>query len=157
MVQEHEKIVVVGIDGTAESLGALRWALNEAVTLEADVEVVHCYLPQTLTDFAFGKPRELHTASVIMVENEVKTALGDMPQPPEVRRCSVTGDPAKVLRERAATASLLVLGAHSQTALRDLVLGRIAQSCIRRAPCPIVVVDRDQNIVRRKTPAARRH
>ena len=40
---------------SAESLAALRWALKHAVTLDAVVDVVHRYLPQTLT-----RPRILH-------------------------------------------------------------------------------------------------
>lgn len=76
----EKRLVVVGIDGSAESLAALRWALTEAVILDAFVDVVHCYLPQTLTDFSVGKPHELHTGSAIMLENEISTALAEMPE-----------------------------------------------------------------------------
>ena len=33
MVTDREKLIVVGIDGSAESLMALRWALKEAVII----------------------------------------------------------------------------------------------------------------------------
>ena len=153
MVAELDKLVVVGIDGSAESLAALRWALKEAVTLDAAVDVVHCYLPQTLTDLGFSTPHELHTSSVIMVENEVSAALAEMPEQPEVKRSSMLGGPAKALVERADGASLLVLGVHGHTALRDLILGRVAQACLRHATCPVVVVDLDQHVVRYDTPS----
>ena len=52
----REQLVVVGIDGSAESLAALRWALKEANALDARVEVVHSYLPETLTDLGFSSP-----------------------------------------------------------------------------------------------------
>ena len=156
MATDREKLIVVGIDGSAESLMALRWALKEAVVMEADVDVVHCYLPQTLTDFGFSTPHELHTSSVLMVENEVTAALAEMPEQPDVRRSSVLGGPAKALVEHAKDAALLVLGVHGHTALRDLVLGRVAQSCLRHATCPVVIVDLDQHVVRRDSfsPAA---
>ncbi len=152
MVTEHQKLIVVGIDGSTESLMALRWALKEAVAVGADVDVVHCYLPQTLTDLGFSTPHELHTSSAIMVENEVTAALAEMADQPEVRRSSVLGGPAKALVEHARGAALLVLGVHGQTALRDLILGRVAQSCLRHAPCPVVIVDLDQHIVRYESP-----
>ncbi len=154
MVAEHEPLVVVGIDGSAESLAALRWALKEGVTIGAAVEVVHCYLPQTLTDFGFGTPHELHTASSIMLSNEVKAALQAMPEQPEVRESSLPGGPAKTLVERSKNASLLVLGVHGHTALRDLILGRVAQSCLRHASCPVAIVGLDQSVVRHEAPAA---
>ncbi|MDQ2740640.1 MAG: universal stress protein [Actinomycetota bacterium] len=153
MVANTEELVVVGIDGSAESLAALRWALKEGVRLEIPVEVVHCYLPQTLTDFGFSTPHELHTGSAIMVDNEVEAALKDMSQQPEVRRCSLAGSPAKVLLERAKTASLLVLGVHGKTVLRDLILGKVARTCLRQSPCPVVVVGLDESAVRHETPS----
>jgi nucleotide-binding universal stress UspA family protein len=153
-VKDKGKLVVVGIDGSEGSLAALRWALKEAALLNAAVEVVHCYLPQTLTDFGFGTPHELHTASVIMVQNEVEAALGEMSEQPPVRRSSLTGGPAKTLLARADGASILVLGAHGRTALRDLVLGRVGQACIRHAPCPVAIVGVDHSVVRHETPSA---
>lgn len=150
-----ERLVVVGIDGSLESLAALRWALKEAVLMDAVVDVVHCYLPQTLTEFSVGKPHELHTGSAIMLENEVSAALGEMPEAPsEVRRSSMVGSPAKVLLEKAGGASLLVLGVHGRTALRDLILGRVGQACLRHAPCPVVIVGLDNSIVRHETTTA---
>ncbi len=148
MDSDRERRVVVGIDGSAESLTALRWALKEAVRLEARVEVVHSYLPQTLTDFGFSKPHELHAASVIMVENEVRAALREMPETPEVEQSSLPGGPAKVLLERAEDASMLVLGVHGHTEVRDLILGRVASACLRHARCTVVIVGSDQKVDR---------
>jgi nucleotide-binding universal stress UspA family protein len=155
MSTKPENLVVIGLDGSAESLAALRWGLKEAVTLDANVEVVHCYLPQTLTDFEFSTPHELHTASAIMLKNEVEAALREMPQQPDVRRSSVLGGPAKELVEHARNASLLVLGVHGHTSLRDLILGRVAQACLRNASCPVAIVDLNQHAVRYANPNPR--
>jgi nucleotide-binding universal stress UspA family protein len=132
-------------------LAALRWVLKEAVTRDAAVEVVHRYHPQTLTDFGFSTPHEMHTASAIMVDNEVAAALREMPQPPEVRRCCDSGGPAKVLLERTSTASLLGLGVCGRTALDDLILGSVAGTCLRHALCSVVIVGSDKTVVRHET------
>ena len=142
------ELILVGIDGSTASTAALRWALKEAVTRDATVEVVHCYLPQTLTDLGFSTPHELHTASAILLDNEVSAALLEMSQVPEVRKSSESGGPAKVLVEKSAAASLLVLGVHGQTALRDLILGRVGSACLRHAACPVVIVGSDNSVVR---------
>lgn len=152
MTTEHENLIVIGLDGSPESLAALRWALKEAVILNAKVDVVHCYLPQTLTDFGFSSPHELHASSAIMLENEVAAALRETAEQPEVRQFSMSGGPSKMLVEQAKKANLLVLGVHGHTALRDLILGRVAQACLRHALCPVVVVDLDQHVVRHDTP-----
>lgn len=47
MESGHEQRIVVGIDGSTESSSARRWGWKEAVMVEAKVEVVHCYPPQT--------------------------------------------------------------------------------------------------------------
>lgn len=148
MTDHRHATVVVGIDGSPESLAALRWALTQGVTLGGSVEVVHSYLPQTLTDFTFGSPHELHTRSVCMVQEEVTAALAEMTTQPAVLQSSLPGGPAAILLERAEYASLLVLGAHGRTALRDIVLGEVSATVIRHAPCPVVIVGLDRNIIR---------
>lgn len=147
MADNRHSAIVVGIDGSPESLGALRWALTEGVTRGSSVEVVHSYLPQTLTDFTFGLPHELHTASVMMVEGEVAAALAEMPERPDVVQSSRPDGPDTALLEKAKSASLLVLGAHGHTSLRDIVLGQVAASVIRHARCPVVIVGLDHDTV----------
>jgi nucleotide-binding universal stress UspA family protein len=107
-MMDARELIVVGIDGSTASLAALRWALKEGVARDAAVEVVHCYLPQTLTDLGFSTPHELHTASAIMVDNEVSAALREMSEVPQVHQCSDSGGPAKVLLEKAANQVMLV-------------------------------------------------
>jgi nucleotide-binding universal stress UspA family protein len=148
MADNQHSTVVVGIDGSPASLTALRWALAEAVRLRSTAEVVHSYLPQTLTDFTFGSPHELHTRSVCMVAEEVAAALAEMTTHPTVVETSLPGGPATILLQRAEHASLVVLGAHGKPALRDIVLGEVSASVIRHAPCPVVIVGLNRNTAR---------
>ncbi len=152
MANDSAQLVVVGFDGGTESSAALRWALKEAVDLSVTVEVVHCYLPASLTDSGVGSPREREVAATIMVRDQVNAALQEMPRAPEVRQSSVSGNPAHVLVARTESASLLVIGVHRQTDLSDLILGRVGRECLRRAHCPVVVVGLDQSVVRHETP-----
>jgi nucleotide-binding universal stress UspA family protein len=142
MSHAPEHRIVVGIDGSPESLSALRWALNEAASTNATLEAVHCWQPHTIPDVIFGSPEEMHRGSVCMLRNEVQAALIDISEPPIVEETSVHGRPAHVLLERASRARLLVLGAHGHTDLHDVAFCRVTTSCLRHAACPVVVVDR---------------
>lgn len=140
--------IVVGLDGSAASLIALRWALAEGVRTGADVEVVHCWHPQSLRDIAFGSRHELHNASLCMLDNEVRTALKSMTAAPTIRQSSIEGRPSTVLLEHSRGADLLVLGSHGQTTMHDVTFGQVAVNCRRHMKCPMVVVGLDGNITR---------
>ena len=148
MVHSPEQRILVGIDGSPESLAALRWALREAATRDAIVEVVHCWQPHSLADLVLAKPEELRRGSVCMVRNEVSAALAELGEDkPAVEEVSRRGRPAPVLIERAVDARLLVLGAHGHTALQDVVFGQVTASCLRHSSCPVVIVDRTETVL----------
>ena len=147
MIEQHAGIVV-GIDGSSTSLEALRVALDAGVQRHADVLVIHCWQPQTLTDLAFGSPHELSRASICMLDNEVTTALAAMPDRPHVIKKSIHGRPATALVDASEAAELLVVGAHGLTAPRDLIFGRVTNSCIKNARCQVVVVEPDGSTTR---------
>ena len=144
---DHLQPIVVGIDGSENSLAALRWALREGVTLGVPVEVVHCWTAQTFTDIAFASAHELETASVCMLQNEVQTALAEMPTPPVALQFSLHGNPASILVKRSTAARMLVLGVRQTTVMRDLAHGAVISVCCKHATCPVVTVDRDADVV----------
>ncbi|MDQ6657953.1 MAG: universal stress protein [Actinomycetota bacterium] len=135
--------IVVGIDGSADSQLALKWALLQGTEIGAVVEVVHCWQPETLLDIALGSRHEFSRASVCMLDGEVASATREAGMHPTVVQTSLHGRPAATLVARAAHASMLVLGAHGYTALADVIFGRIAKACLREASCPVVIVDRE--------------
>lgn len=143
MTENRSQCIVVGIDGSAGSLAALRWALREGGIRRVRVDVVHCWQAQLLPGVVFGPLHEMHTGSVCMVHNEVAAALVGIDPPPEVVQTSVQGHPARTLLSRAAGTSLIVLGVHESPKLRDLVYGRVAVKCLKHAVGPVVIIGRD--------------
>lgn len=134
--------IVVGLDGSENSLAALRWAIEEAVQTHAPVEVVHCWEPRDLTDLLFASKHELSTASVCMLEAQVAEALCDRDACPEVSTTSIHGRPADALLEKSRSARMIVLGAQQHAALRDVFRADVIRTVRRHASCPVVVVDR---------------
>jgi nucleotide-binding universal stress UspA family protein len=134
--------ILVGLDGSENSVAALRWAIGEAVRTHAPVEVVHCWESRDLTDVLFASRHEMSTASVCMLDTQVAAELRDRAECPEVSTESVHGRPAQTLVERSRGAQMIVLGAQQRVALRDTFRGDVIRTVQRHASCPVVVVDR---------------
>jgi len=152
MIEHAAPHIVVGIDGSVESLAALRWALAEASATGGTAEVVHCWQPHQVSDILFGSPDELRRGSVCMLQNEVAAACKALPRPPHVTQTSRRGRPAAVLTDIATGATMLVLGAHGHTDLHDLTHGKVAASCLKHAGCPVVIINDDESVITRSRP-----
>lgn len=142
MNTSEDRPIVVGIDGSSNSLAALRWALREGAATGAPVEVVHCWTAQTLPDLILAPAHELKMASMCMLGNEVATAVAEMTDPPTITQVSLPGDPAARLLGRSDHARLLVLGVRQTAVMRDLAHRAVVTVCRKRSHCPVVTVDR---------------
>ncbi len=52
----------------------------------------------------------------------------------------IEGPPGPALLTQAENASLLVVGAQGRAAFPGMLLGSVAEYCVRNGPCPVVVV-----------------
>jgi nucleotide-binding universal stress UspA family protein len=90
----------------------------------------------------------------IDVEDFARSVKADQPPGVVVRVEEVHGLAARVLLDRCAGADMLVLGTSSDVpgALRSA--GPVIRACLRRAPCPVVVIGAAQDPMQRREPAA---
>ena len=137
--------IVVGVDGSAESAGALRWACREASLRGAEVHAVHVWE-------APCHPAASYAASVPVSKPDGSDFDGlwqaVMPDPvPDVRvRAEVAhGLAARVLLERCAGADMLVLGTSGDERGSNRSAGPVIRACLRRPPCPVVVISAAQD------------
>jgi nucleotide-binding universal stress UspA family protein len=153
---EHGR-VVVGVDGSPPSYGALRWAVDEAVLRNARLDVVNAYnylevvMPMLISP---GIDCEvLEKASTSMLEQMLGSVIPVLgPRPPAVELIAVHTGAARALLETAIGADLLVVGSRGRGGLRGLLLGSVSQQCVQHAPCPVIVVrerDRQRTMERR--------
>ena len=146
--------VVVGIDGSQPSYGALHWAVNEAVRRNARLDVVNAYryrLPVAPFGVVVDVDRdELDKASRALLEAMVDGALrrGEARQP-DVQLIASPSSAARALLDTADGADLLVVGSRGRGPFRGMSVGSVGQQCVRHASCPVVVV--------RQRPAASAH
>jgi len=139
--------IVVGIDSSADSARALRWALEEAVLRDAEVELVHAYptpelvaLPALVT---MPTDDELHLGAKAIVEQTLAEVGGPGEVP--VRTTLRPGGSARVLCEVAEGADLLVVGARGLGGFRGLLLGSVSQQVVAHAPCPVLITVRERH------------
>ncbi|KLO44676.1 hypothetical protein ABW17_08295 [Mycobacterium nebraskense] len=136
--------VAVGIDGSAGSLAALRWALAEARLRGSAVRVVHAwqlpyhqgYIGHLALEGLRGPLDEAahQTLDAALADETIDTTGVDIT--PIVEE----GAPARVLIEAAADAELLVVGSRGFGGFRGLLLGSVSQQCAQGATCPVVIV-----------------
>lgn len=143
--------VVVGVDGSETSVAALEWAVAEAASRGAQLEVVHTWQmvvgPSPYVVAMDPAPYEDAAAQVVdTVLGRVDTsALGS-----EIIRTIVPGSARATLIEAAAEADLAVVGARGMGGFRGMLLGSVSHSLARHAESPVVVIpaaaaDRDRD------------
>lgn len=131
--------LVVGVDGSAASAAALRWAVAEAGDREVWALAAWTYPPGLDANGMALSAAELADAQQHGTEEFVRTVLGDHPAV-VVRTETHLGDPATVLTEAASGAAMLVLGSHGRGRVLSALLGSVATACVHRAACPVVVI-----------------
>ncbi|NBM19745.1 universal stress protein [Streptomyces sp. GC420] len=131
--------IVVGMDGTRESLAAAEWAADEAAVRRLPVLLLHSWTSQpldpTVPQAAASKQR--YGQEVLRrAEAELRHHHPDLTVTTELVR-----DPApKALEALSGDASLLVLGSRAHSALAGFLLGSTGLHVLGRASCPAVAV-----------------
>jgi nucleotide-binding universal stress UspA family protein len=134
--------IVVGVDGSPESLAALRWAASEAIARHASLEVVAVWTLGSEVapdDGPAGEPIEaaLESSAQEMADRAV-AGLGRTEL--EAKTIVASGTPAAVLIERAEGADMLVVGTRGLGRVREALFGSVGHACAHHARVPVVIV-----------------
>jgi nucleotide-binding universal stress UspA family protein len=131
-------VIVVGVDGSEGSMDALRWAAGQARLTGASLRAVASWRwPSYLTrvppgvDPAGDTERTLHESVT-----PIRAEFPDV----EISEHVVQGPAGPALLTQAENATLLVVGARGRAAFPGMLLGSVAEYCVRNGPCPVVVV-----------------
>ncbi|MYW45727.1 universal stress protein [Streptomyces sp. SID161] len=131
--------VIAAVDGSADSLRALDWALDAARRRAAPLRVVHVrqYAAWGQADVLVAAPPEAEGDPVL---DDVRTRIEGGPGRPAVEYIALEGVPGAVLPELGSEAQLLVLGSRGRGGFASLLLGSNGLAAARDAECPVVVV-----------------
>lgn len=142
--------IVVGVDGSAPSQAALRWAAEEAELRDARIVALHAWTfvppapiaePGLIPIPAVDLPGQLE-AERAAAEAELEAAIAEaFPDgPPEIERRVADDDAGAALAAAGEEADLLVVGSRGRTGLASVLLGSVSKHLVSHARCPVVVV-----------------
>jgi nucleotide-binding universal stress UspA family protein len=114
--------VLVGVDGSADSAAAVRFAAFEAAARDTDLVAVHVERGEGDADGPLSNALA-----------EAQRAAGHV----KVQQRWIRGDPRETLVSESATAQLVVVGARGH--FRTL-LGTVSYALLRNAHCPVAIV-----------------
>lgn len=145
--QDHSmtKRIIVGVDGSAPSLEALRWAAYEARRRNADLLAVSCYsIP------VYGSPEgavyptpddiDMFKSGAVTVVTEATQVVAEIDPKINVETATAMSPAAVAISEAARPGDEIVVGATGHTGFIDGLLGSVALSIVHRAHVPVIVV-----------------
>jgi len=133
--------VVVGVDGSADSLLALRFAASAARLRGTPLEVVHVW--QETDHAAHGRLGPVGESAKAQADREWQRILrSTLAVAPDVEIISkhLPGYAQSVLLRASEGAALLVVGSRGRGGWAGLLLGSVSLRCITLSACPVAVI-----------------
>jgi nucleotide-binding universal stress UspA family protein len=133
--------IVVGVDGSANSVAALSWAAALAGTIGAEVIAVHALGLLDRLDGETPVPAQPHRQEIVE-RFETAWCAPIVRSGVPYRRLLRDGSPISVLLAVAGEehADVIVVGRHGTSGHPALLLGSTSTQVAQRAPQPVVVV-----------------
>ena len=146
--------IVVGIDGSPASFGALSWAAHQADLTSSALEIVMTWQWPASYGWAAPVPDDFDPEEDVRKELDgavapVRRAFHELSIDPRV----LYGHPAPILTEASKGAELLVVGSRGHGKFVGMLIGSVSEYCAANAHCP-VLVHRPRR--RRQTPGEER-
>ncbi|KAF4361527.1 universal stress protein PHOS34 isoform X2 [Cannabis sativa] len=169
MASGNLRCVIVAVDGSEESMGALKWALDNLKLRAPDSEsdsssaggffvILHVQSPPTIAAglnpgaIPFGGPSDLEvpaiTAAIEAHQRRITEAVFDhalkicAEKNGNVKTEVVIGDPKEKICEAVEklNADLLVMGSRAFGPIKRMFLGSVSNYCTNHAQSPVIIV-----------------
>lgn len=143
--------IVVGVDGSEQSVSAARWGAREAELRGLPLTLVTAYtmpvFAASALEAGYGIPDDtMIRDGAMQVLQGVVNQLGNL-NVPLVHRVEM-GDAAGVLVDYSANANLLVAGTRGRGGFLGRLLGSVAGALPAHAKCPVVIVPKGEHASR---------
>lgn len=139
-VEQIQRTVLVGVDGSQSALRAVRWGAAEAGRRGVPLRLVKAFgwAADEAVDQAWYREVLLERARAVL-EEAAQVAAGEALDI-AVEQQVVVGSAISVLVEESRRALIVVLGDRGLTRLEGLLVGSVAVALAAQAFCPFVVV-----------------
>ena len=144
--------LLVPTDFSEDSEQAARYAVELAKRFQAEIHCIHVVdIPADLlstSDYYMTGPSE---GFLDQIREESKKNLEAFAKKnlegTQVRTAFLEGSPfVEIIRyARNQEIDLVVIATHGRTGLRHVLFGSVAEKVVRKAPCPVLVVKREEH------------
>jgi nucleotide-binding universal stress UspA family protein len=136
------QLVVVGVDGSPESVAALKWAGDYAAAVGARLRAVLAWrYPAAVGPAPVGvAPASVSDEVRAQMTGTLTQAVAEASPGVSVEPVIGYGHPAEVLVNQSDEAELLVVGSRGHGAFTGMLVGSVSIHCVTNARCPVVVV-----------------
>lgn len=139
MASSDSFVIVVGVDGSEQSLAALEWAITEARLRHGRIHVITAWFyPPLASEIGDGVIDDSFRQTAEQVQARALSAVGDAGVPATGQ--VVENSPATALLHAAGDADLLVVGSRGHGAFAGLKLGSVSSQVAHHAPCSVLIV-----------------
>jgi nucleotide-binding universal stress UspA family protein len=136
--------VVVGVDGSAASRGALRWAVRIAAATGAEITAVTAWQFPTTYGGSGAMEDWRPDLDAQTVLEQTLAEVFPAERPPGLRTVVAEGQARDVLLSASDGAEMLVVGSRGHGGFAGLLLGSVSAACAEHARCPVLVVHGEQ-------------
>lgn len=151
--EPSRQVILVGLDGSACSLEALRWAAGYARAVGGLLRPIVAWSssssPEYVTKPDFETFARKHLEQGLRI---LRTEFDDVAIEPMI----VKGSASSVLTDASRHADLLVVGTRGLGGISATLVGSVSRQCIRHAVCPVVTIRHQVDPVDRQSTAAGR-
>ncbi|GBG39180.1 universal stress protein [Mycobacterium montefiorense] len=143
MKRLHCKSVVVGIDGSKAAISAAKWAIDEAISRELPLRLVHV-IPRDEVRGTQPLARAVECGEMALCQAD--GAVQGAGKSVEIETALLSGDPEQVLMQESQDAALVCLGVGKHEWGSDESLGSTAAALATRAHCPVAIIRSDSGV-----------
>lgn len=146
-MSSYKGAIVVGVDGSDVSKGAVSYAAKTAVGHGVGLHIVMSYsIPSALFAEGITPPQQLleqfEKEAEPVVQEAMKIAREVAPEV-QISGAVAEGNPAQLLIEYSHEAKMIVLGSRGLGAFKGVVLGSVSSHVASHAYCPVIVTKAD--------------
>jgi nucleotide-binding universal stress UspA family protein len=138
------KPVLVGVDGSPNSVPAIEIAFEEAALRGVGLVALHAWSDTSGADLVTSGWATVRQHEDMLLAQSLAGYAERYPDVP-VRRVLVREQPARSLLAESENAQLAVVGSHGRGGFTGMLLGSTSAALVQSAECPVVVV-RDQAV-----------
>lgn len=135
--QNHTR-VVVGVDGSPSSVGALHRAIRIARALDCDVVALAAWSYPPMYGGSMAAAWSPEQDAIDILAGVTTDVFGD--DAPDWFIAEVhQGTPTQVLLDASQGAEMLVVGSRGHGGFAGLLLGSVSSACAEYAKCPVLI------------------